>query len=133
MPALSNAKHEQVAQMAAQGMNATQAYLTVYPTSTPEAAAVSASRLLNSPKVRDRVSELQNATAAKAVVTAQMILERAWEVANSDAKDRGQHLAIAARAFPEFKDGIQAPNQTLVLNGLNDEQLDAVIKRLSGG
>ena len=42
-------------------------------------------------------------------------------------------LALLAKRVPAFKDAAQAPNQTLVLNGLNDEQLDAVIKRLSGG
>lgn len=42
-------------------------------------------------------------------------------------------LNILKARHHEFRDNQPAPNQTLVLNGLNDEQLDAVIKRLSGG
>lgn len=104
MPVLSNAKHERVAQLAAQGIDGTHAYMTVYGLTNEDSAAAAASRLLGTVKVASRVSELQEKTAERAVVTAQMILERAWEVANSDAKDRAQHLAIAAKAFPEFRD-----------------------------
>ncbi len=64
----------------------------------------------------DAVQRVQE-SQTEAVVTAQAILQRAWQIANTDARDRGQHLAIAARAFPEFKDGVVVDNrqQTLVL------------------
>lgn len=125
MPVLSNARHEQVAQAVAKGIDQTHAYLTAYPKSSEEAARRAASRLLTSDDVRARVQELSGKAAERAVVTAQMILERAWEVANSDAKDRAQHLAIAARAFPEFKDGVTVDNRTvnLTVEGLSVEEL----------
>ena len=124
MPALSNAKHEQVAQLAAQGISATQAYLTVYADCSEEAARRNASRLLTKADVRARVQELSNKAAERAVVTAEMILRRAWEVANSDAKDRAQHLAIAARAFPEFKDGVTVDNRSINLTLPDGTSLD---------
>ncbi len=42
-------------------------------------------------------------------------------------------LALLAKRHPEFREAVPAaPNQTLVLNGLSDAQLDAAIVRLSG-
>lgn len=110
MPVLANAKHEAVAQLAAQGIDGTHAYMTVYPKSSEDAARSSASTLLAMPNVQARVQELSGKAAERAVVTAQMILERAWEIAQTDAKDRAQHLAIAAKAFPEFRDGVVVDN-----------------------
>lgn len=125
MPVLSNAKHEAVAQLAAQGIDGTHAVMTVYPNSSEAAAAVSASRLLKSPKVQARVQELSGKAAERAVVTAQMILERAWEIAQTDAKDRAQHLAIAAKAFPEFRDGVIVDNSQHIHlpEGLSTDEL----------
>jgi len=43
-------------------------------------------------------------------------------------------LSLLAKRVPAFRDQpTQAPNQTLVLNGLSDDQLEAVISRLAGG
>jgi hypothetical protein len=102
--------------------------MTVYPNSSENAARANAARLIATDSVRARVQELTSKSAERAVVTAQMILERAWEVANSDAKDRAQHLAIAARAFPEFKDGITVDNSQHVHlpEGLTVEELRAL-------
>ena len=86
------------------------------------------------------VTAAQRVQAAQdeAVGTAEWIIRNAAET-HREARENGQYgpavtaLGLIAKRLPEFKDGVQAPNQTLVLNGLNDEQLDAVIKRLSGG
>lgn len=58
MATLSNARHERFAQEVANGQSGTQAYLTAgYPTNA-KAAGVSASRLLENPKVKDRIAEI---------------------------------------------------------------------------
>lgn len=128
MPALANAKHESVAQLVSQGVSGTQAYLTVYNGTNANAANASAARLLATASVRARVQELQGKAAEQAVVTAADILRRAWQVANSDAKDRAQHLAIAARAFPEFRDGGTSEQgaKHLHLHGLTETDLRAL-------
>ena len=130
MPVLANQRHETFSQLAAKGIDGTHAYLTVYPNSKPDSARANAARLLATDSVAQRVSELSGKAAERAVVTAQMILERAWEVANSDAKDRAQHLAIAARAFPEFKDGVTVDNRTvnLTVEGLSVEELRQIAR-----
>lgn len=117
MPVLKNAKWEQVAQLAAQGIDQTHAYLTVYPKSSEAAARSSAATLLANPSVRARVQELSGEAADEAVVTAAAILKRAWEIAQSDAKDRIPALNIAARAFPEFRESapVDARSLTFVL------------------
>ena len=73
----------------------------------------------------------------EAVGTAEWIIRNAAET-HREARAAGQHgpavaaLNLLAKRIPEFRDNQPAPNQTLVLNGLNDEQLEAVIRRLSG-
>ena len=74
MAALNNPKHEHFAQLIAAGESATNAYsLTGY---SENGAAQSANRLLKDAKVRERVSELQEAVAERAVEKA--ALDRAW-------------------------------------------------------
>lgn len=115
MPILENARHELFAQQVASGKAGAQAWLAVNPKATYESAAVTANRTLKNANVLARVAELQAAAVERTGITAQMILERAWQVAQSDAKDRGMHLAIAAKAFPEFKDGITVNNDNRTL------------------
>lgn len=74
MPARNNPKHEHFAQLIAAGESATNAYsLAGY---SENGAAQSANRLLKDAKVRERVSELQEAVAERAVEKA--ALDRAW-------------------------------------------------------
>lgn len=88
--------------------NATQAAIRAG--ANPNSAHVTASKWLKTAKIRSAVTDAQRRVLARTEITAQMILERAWAVAQTDAKDRSAHLAIAARAFPEFKDGITVNN-----------------------
>lgn len=74
----------------------------------------------------------------EAVGTAEWIIRNAAET-HREARAAGQHgpavaaLNLLSKRLPEFKDAPTAPNQTLVLNGLSDDQLEAVISRLAGG
>ena len=128
MPVL-NAKHEQVAQLVAQGIDQTHAYMTVYPKSSEEAARRSASALMTKPDLQARVRELSGKAAERAVVTAGDILARAVEIAMSDARDRVPALAIAAKAFPEFKDGVTVDNRSVSITVPEGTSL-ADLKRL---
>ncbi len=109
------------------GSAPSEAYRIAYDASKMSVASVAkeANTLDNHPVIAPMLERAQTKVAEKAVVTAQMILERAWTIANSDAKDRAQHLAIAARAFPEFKDGITVDNSQHVHlpEGLTVEEL----------
>lgn len=108
-------------------------------------AHVTAHDLLRNPKIIAALTNvgataIQRVQAATedAVGTAEWIIRNAAET-HREARADGQFgpavaaLNLLAKRIPEFRDNQPAPNQTLVLNGLNDEQLDAVIKRLSGG
>ncbi len=130
MPVLQNAKHEAVAQLAAQGIDQTHAYLTVYPKSSEEAARRSASALMTNPDVRARVQELTGKAAERATVSLAQAIERAWEIAQQDERDRVPATVAVINALKP--DGPATPSQTLVLNGLSDAQIDAAIQRLSG-
>lgn len=75
----------------------------------------------------------------EAVGTAEWIIRNAAET-HREARADGQFgpavaaLNLLSKRLPEFRDNTpQAPNQTLVLNGLSDDQLEAVISRLAGG
>ena len=101
----------------------------------PKSAGVAAARLLKDASVAALLAERREKAAAAANITAAKVLARAWEIGNSDARDRGQHLAIAARAFPEFKDAPMPStqdNRVLILNGLSDSQIDALIQKSLG-
>lgn len=99
---------------------------------SPNRADVTASELLREEAILTALDVGKRKVTERTIITAQMVLERAWQVANSDAKDRGAHLAIAARAFPEFRESVTIDNrqQTLVLpEGTTLED----IKRLRDG
>jgi len=80
-----------------------------------EKAAEVVHRALNAVPVRDAKGE---------------IVEGEW-TCNLNAATPA--LSLLAKRVPAFREQpTQAPNQTLVLNGLSDDQLEAVISRLAG-
>lgn len=88
-----------------------------------ERATVTASEWLRVPEVVDAISVIDRSIETRTTVTAAKVLERAWQVANTDAKDRAAHLRIAADAFSEFKGTALVDNRTVNLLTLTDEQL----------
>ena len=131
MPVLSNAKHEAVAQLAAKGIDGTHAYMTIYQDCSEEAARRNASRLLTNADVKARVQEITGRAAERVSVTLAQAIDRAWEIAQQDERDRVPATVAVINALKP--DAAAAPSQTLVLNGLSSEQLDAAIAKLAGG
>lgn len=135
MPALTNEKHELFAQLLAKGEKQKDAYAKAGYRGD-EAAA---SKLANSEKVRGRVNELLERAAAKAVIDAAWVLEKAAELhekamtAGSFAAAKGaleligKHISVQA-----FRDQLQHSGRVEFAN-LSDEELEARIVALTGG
>ncbi len=113
MPVLSNQRHEQVAQLAAQGIDGTHAYLTVYPDAKPDSARAAAARLLATVSVEARVRELQQRVADKAEASAIDLLNRLWEIGSSSEKDRVPALSAMRSFYQEFRESAQVDARSL--------------------
>lgn len=86
--------------------NASEAYRLSYDAKNmlPATIASEASRMLKAPHISAMIDTELSRALAPARLTAADVLSRAWEIASSDATDRTRGLAIAAKAFPEFRD-----------------------------
>ncbi len=75
------------------GMNATQAYLSVYKNCKKEETAMAAaSRLLRNVKVKEYIEELQSKIEEKAVVNIQMIVDELTAIAFTDRTKISQNV-----------------------------------------
>jgi hypothetical protein len=65
---------------------------------------------------------------AAAIPTATAVLERAWEIATSDDRDRVPALNVAKSYFPEFRDGplVDQSQHVHLPEGLTVEELRAL-------
>lgn len=102
---LANARHEAVVQRVFAGANQTEAYRAEYPNCSEPAARANAARLLATDNVRTRLQYLQRGTAAKALVTREMVISGLLELAQASEgvpaavrrsawRDLGEHLAM---------------------------------------
>lgn len=88
---------------------------------------------LKKPEIAQAIEARKQGIAQRLQITADDIARRAWAIAQQDKPDRVAALALLAKRHPEFRDNApDRPNQTLVLNGLTDAQLDEAIRSLSG-
>ena len=118
------------------GKSQIESYKTVYDADNMSDAsiAVAATRLDANAKIAPLLAKhFQHAAqiaATRSGVTLAKIAERAWDISAENGRDRVPALAVATAAL---KTTDERPNQTLVLSGLSDEQIEAAIKRLGGG
>ena len=101
------------------GFNGTQAYLSVYPNSSEEAAAVSASELLRNPKVKEYLKKVQQTIREKDLISKGEILEKLIHILNdSSANPKLYNHAIKSSEVLSKMLGFNEPDQ-LNVNGFN--------------
>lgn len=88
------------------GAREADAYRSAYDAENMKAATIRkrASELMRDGDVAGMLAELRQETAERALVTADMVIERAWAIAMQDKGDRTAALTILARLFPEFSE-----------------------------
>lgn len=80
MAKLKNEKHEQFCLEYLVDLNATQAYLRVYKTTTENAARTSAAKLLANPNIMSRIDGLKKARASSVKLDAKNVLDSILEI-----------------------------------------------------
>ena len=112
------------------GANPTQAYRAAYACNNMSTASVyrEAMRMEAHPIVAPLIDQAQRKAVRKVEITAEKVLERAWEIASSDDRDRVPALALASKAFTLFKDAAPVDqSQHIHLEGVSVEDLKAML------
>lgn len=125
MAALSNAKHEAVAQayIADRERIGWRAYQSVYPRSSQRAAVTSWSALLDNPDFSARLAELAEAAAQGAVMTANEVLAELTKIARANMAD---YMRVGPGGDPVLDFGQLTRDQAAALQEVTVEDfLDA--------
>ncbi len=85
------------------------------PDRLPASSGQYASVLRHDPEVEERIQELRERASRPFMITAQMVVQRALDIAMSDSRDRIPALNIVAKFFPEFKEGTTVDARSLNL------------------
>ena len=105
------------------GMGVYDSYMLAYDSKMNNASARGqATKIEHTPIVAAALTELNARALEAAGVTAEMIVTRAWEVANENKSDRVPALALLAKRHPEFRDAaVTVDARTLIVTrGLLD-------------
>jgi hypothetical protein len=121
MPELENDAHERFAEEYLKDLNATQAYLRVYPDSGYSAAQSSGSVLLSNPMVADRVAELKTERSKRVQVSLDEILQELKLLAFSDPGwiviDEHGHFNLSPTAPPGAARAVASVTHKIYSNG----------------
>lgn len=127
-------KQEAFALAVFEGKSQADAYRLAYSTENMSDNAIysEASKLMDNPKVSQRLAQLREKQAERTNVTADDIVRVAWELAQS-ARNEGARVSalnLLAKRHPEFSDKHELKHSGAVdLSHLTDEQ----IERLANG